>query len=387
MIARRLLPLLFVFTTLSAAGKPPAKNVVLFIGDAGGLATLHAASVYKYNDSQRLFIQRMPHIGLSDTSTAAEWVSDSAAGMTAIVTGQRTLNGVLSQGPDAVRGQRDGTTLKTILEEAEERGLSTGIVTNMAITDATPAACYAHVSARANTRDIVAQLLAPKYGDGPDVVIGAPPPAPKDDVDGALQKELAAGLAKLGYAFSDTIPAVAEKAPRRVAAIVPAGDFQLQQAIDVAMSVLRRNPKGYFLMVEWDMHTSRLKRGLDRVVEMDAAVEKLANTAGRDTLVVFTADHSYDLRMRGGKKGEAVLPEEAPTTAVAPAANGQATAPKVGAIRVEDGHTGEQVLVAAQGPGAEAVRGFLQNTDLYRIMRNAYGWKTPASAPAAKNTK
>ena len=39
----------------------------------------------------------MPHIGLSETSSASSWVADSAAGMTAIVTGQKTHNGVISQ--------------------------------------------------------------------------------------------------------------------------------------------------------------------------------------------------------------------------------------------------------------------------------------------------
>jgi alkaline phosphatase len=51
-------------------------------------------------------------------------------------------------------------------------------------------------------------------------------------------------------------------------------------------------------------------------------------------------------------------------------------------VRVEDGHTGEQVLVAAAGPGAHRVRGFIRNTDVFRIMMAAYGWDR--SAPAAR---
>ena len=45
---------------------------------------------------------------------------------------------------------------------------------------------------------------------------------------------------------------------------------------------------------------------------MDAAVARTVATAGRDTLVIFTADHSYDLRMRGGKKGEPIIDDAAP---------------------------------------------------------------------------
>jgi alkaline phosphatase len=62
----------------------------------------------------------MPHIGLSETSSASDWVSDSAAGMTAIVTGEKTDNGVLSmtaQGPgaDAIRGYLLNTDLFHIM--------------------------------------------------------------------------------------------------------------------------------------------------------------------------------------------------------------------------------------------------------------------------------
>ena len=82
---------LFLATVLLAAcSQPPqAKNVILFLGDGTGLPTLHAASVYGYGEPQRLYLQQMPHIALSETSTASQWVTDSAAGMTAIMTGQK----------------------------------------------------------------------------------------------------------------------------------------------------------------------------------------------------------------------------------------------------------------------------------------------------------
>src|SRR5512143_2019570 len=108
----------------SAGAGPKAKSVILFLGDAGGLPTISAAAI-EAGRPQQLFIQRMPWIGLMETSDASEWVTDSAAAMTAIVTGEKTQNGVLSQSDSAVEGQKDGRILKTILEYAEERGLST----------------------------------------------------------------------------------------------------------------------------------------------------------------------------------------------------------------------------------------------------------------------
>jgi alkaline phosphatase len=44
---------------------------------------------------------------------------------------------------------------------------------------------------------------------------------------------------------------------------------------------------------------------------------------------------------------------------------------------MDNGHTGEEVLVAATGPGADRVRGYLANTDIFRIMMDAYGWTPP----------
>ena len=170
---KRLFYLFALLAVTAQTAEAKAKNVILFIGDAGGIPTLNAASLYKYNQPQKLFLQSMPHIALSDTSAADAWVTDSAAGMSAIVTGQKTNNGVLSQSAAAVRGKRDGENLKTILEYAEERGLSTGVLSNMAITDATPAACYAHSNDRGATGQIFAQIMKPRYGDGVDVIIGA----------------------------------------------------------------------------------------------------------------------------------------------------------------------------------------------------------------------
>src|SRR3954451_16883004 len=93
----RILVLFLAGTSLFAQQR--AKNVILFLGDAGGLSTLNAASIHGYKEPLSLYVQRMPHIGLSETSSTDSWVTDSAAGMTAIVTVRKTANGVLSEAP------------------------------------------------------------------------------------------------------------------------------------------------------------------------------------------------------------------------------------------------------------------------------------------------
>jgi alkaline phosphatase len=133
--------------------------------------------------------------------------------------------------------------------------------------------------------------------------------------------------------------------------------------------VLSRNPKGFFLMVESDLHTSVLVRGLERAIRLDRAIRRTAERMGNDTLILFTADHSYDFRVHSGRKGSALVS----STDLSPS-DGEDSL-RLPNVRRDDDHTGEEVLVAAQGPGAARVSGVLSNTDLFRIMMDAYGWK------------
>jgi alkaline phosphatase len=336
-------------------GAQQAKNVILFLGDAGGVSTLNAASILGHGEPQRLYIQSMPHMGLSDTSSASQWVSDSAAGMTAIVTGQKTHNGVISQGPDTVRGKTDGAALKTILEYAEERGLATGVLTNVTFTDATPAATYAQANDRGDFARIFRQFLAPRFGDGVDVLIGPGLGAVnrKLEVEGA---SVAALMNSSGRPLYDSLGAIPQGVDRAVALFEGRQDFSLPQAVERAIDILSKNPKGFFLMVEGDMHTDDIEAGLRRALELDAIIRATAHRMpDDDTLIIFTADHSFDLLVAGGRKGEPVLDNKA--------------------LRVGGGHTGEEVVVAAEGPGSERIRGYMPNTQIFHIMMQAYGWE------------
>jgi alkaline phosphatase len=347
-----------------------AKNVILFLADAGGLPTLHAASLIASGGPRGLFVQSLPNVALVDTSAADSWVTDSAAGMTAIVAGRKTNNGVLGQGPDAVRTQRDGTPLKSILEYAEARGLSTGIVTNDSVAGATPAALYARVNDRDKTAEIIRQAFAPRFGDGVDVLVGAGRTA----VAQALARagdELAALVRGAGHQLLDDVGQVPAGA-RRAVVIYDTTEFDLAAAVRVARTVLARNPRGSFLMVECDVHTDRVRRGLDRMVAFDRIIRETAGDAGADTLVLFTADHSFALRVHDGGDGANLLEG---LDAVPDAANDNSMDElRLPNLSMDGTHTGEPVMAAAQGPGAVRVRGYLSNTDLFRIMLRAYGW-------------
>jgi alkaline phosphatase len=133
------------------------------------------------------------------------------------------------------------------------------------------------------------------------------------------------------------------------------------------------NALGYFLRVESDVHTDDPEAGLGRLVAFDRLIRELAAIVGPDTLLVFTADHSFDFRVFAGAPEKPLLQglREWRKAHPAEAAAGRVRLPFV---RVDNDHTGEEVVALGQGPGAERIRGFFPNTDLYHIVRAAYGW-------------
>jgi len=157
--------------------------------------------------------------------------------------------------------------------------------------------------------------------------------------------------------------------------------------VRTAHRILSKNKKGYFLMVEVDTHTDHVRRGIEHMVLMDKVIEKTASVVGKDTLLMLTADHSFDMQLRSGRLDAPLLEglDEAEAKAQAEKTQGEKSVTlRTGSLRMENSHTGEPVIVAAKGPGAERVRGFMLNTDLFNVMMDAYGWKpsAPAVVPA-----
>ncbi len=367
--------ILCVLSPLSAAEPKRAKNVILFLADAGGIPTLNAASIVAHGAPQKLFIQSWGAVALSDTSASSSWVTDSAAGMTAIVTGKKTRNGVISQGPDVIRGKQDGTKLKTILEYAEERGLSTGVLSNVNIADATPAACYGHANDRSKHGELFLEIFSPRFGDGVDVVFGPGRKRIWESASG-IGKDIDAVAKEKGrivYADLNDVPQDANRA----LAVLP-GPIDLNAAAKIALKKLARNPKGYFLMIESDAHTDDPEAGLSRLIAFDKLIKEIAETVNLDeTLLLFTADHSFDLRVRAGNATESLLKGAAEWKLDAASDKKNVRLPY---LRVEGSHTGEEVLATAKGPGAELVTGFMPNTRLFEIMMAAYGWTGTTTA-------
>jgi len=117
----------FISRSRKFAGKiSRAKNVILFVGDGMGVATITASRILEgqmrgaSGEENRLSFEEFPSVALSKTYSVNQQVTDSAATMTAIITGVKTDGGALSVDQNVVRGDYKTVTksLENILRVA-----------------------------------------------------------------------------------------------------------------------------------------------------------------------------------------------------------------------------------------------------------------------------
>jgi len=145
------------------------KNVILLIGDGMGEEHIMAASIYANGTHNRSVLESAPYQAKMKTHSANSSITDSAAAATAMATGQKVNNGVVS-----VRIPGDGQHLETALEYFRDRCKSTGIVSTSVINHATPAAFASHSYSRVDYTSLLKnyfQLVLPTVimGGGPGV--------------------------------------------------------------------------------------------------------------------------------------------------------------------------------------------------------------------------
>ena len=127
-----------------------AKNIILMIGDGMGIGQITAGM---YATGNTLNLESFPVVGLQKTHAYNDLITDSAASATAIACGVKTYNG-------AIGVNKDTLPIKTIIEEAEENGLRTGLVATSTIVHATPASFIAHQPMRNMYEFIADDILA-----------------------------------------------------------------------------------------------------------------------------------------------------------------------------------------------------------------------------------
>jgi len=344
-----------------------AKNVILFLGDGMGIATVTAARILEgqqrglQGEENQLAFERLPYVALSKTYSANQQTADSAPTMSAIVSGIKTNDGLISVNSRVAREDYRAVaenSTRTILERAEERGMATGVVTTARLTHATPAACYAHSpdrdweadsdqSAAANAAgfpDIARQLIEFALGDGLEVAFGGgrtkflpkaarDPEYPAKSGERSDGRDLAAEWVKRrpdsAYIWNraqfDALDP--NKVKHALGLFEPshmrfehdrstdtAGEPSLEEMTAKALDILARNPRGYFLMVEGGRidhghHAGNAWRALTDTIAFARAIETaMRRTDPRDTLIIVTADHSHTLHIAGyPKRGNPIL--------------------------------------------------------------------------------
>lgn len=101
--------------SLSISANLP-KNVIICVGDGMGFEAVKAASYYASGKIGSLSFEQFPYQAEMSTQAANTPMTDSAAAATAMATGHKVNNGVISM---AIPG--NGAPLKTLLEISQEQ--------------------------------------------------------------------------------------------------------------------------------------------------------------------------------------------------------------------------------------------------------------------------
>lgn len=331
-----------------------AKNVIVFIADGMNLPTTTAARILQgqreggMGEDNVLPFEEWGHAALIKTYTDNAQVADSAATATAIHTGVKSHNGAISVfarqmletcGPDA-------DLPPTLLEMAEDRGLSTGIISTARITHATPATAFAHVPSRnwesdaqlppeaeeAGCRDIARQWAEFDSGDGIELTLGGGLAAFRPESEGGQRtdgRDLTAEWTDSGNVFVSDAAGLRDLDPasdQRVLGLFTdshlsydhdrddAEEPSLAEMTEFAIDKLSRDEDGYYLMIEAGRvdhahHGANAHRALTDMLAFSDAVEAAAEKVDLDeTLILVTADHGHVFSIAGyPRRGNPIL--------------------------------------------------------------------------------
>lgn len=369
---------LMLVTSCCNNSEPKVKNVIYLIGDGMGFG---AVTSLLLSEDEVTGFEQAPVIGLSETCSANNYVTDSAAGGTALATGTRTNNGFVGADPE-------GNQLTSVLRKAQAMGKKTGIVVNTTLTEATPASFYAGVTSRKMVFDIAKQFTESNVdvaiGGGLDHFIARP-----DSLD------LTATLIEKGYDVFLNWETVLGTDSEKFVGILPLYDLHrreenngtasaaegqevclaaqlaslnedvntthlseptvyLEKATVKALDILSRNNKdGFFLMIESAIidgygHNNDSDGMIVEMKEFNRTLQNMIDYVNNnpETLLVVTADHEtggtgvYYNGHNPGNEGPVKLKFST------------------------SGHTGTVVPIFAYGPGAENFAGLMKNIDV-----------------------
>jgi len=408
------------------APQPRIKNVIVMISDGMGYNQMLAGDYFQYGATGEQVYQQFPVRTAMSTYSVygsydplAAWglfdyaknaPTDSASAATAMSTGVKNQDGVI--GVDV-----NGKPLYHVAQRAEVLKKSTGVVTSVEWSHATPAGFVAHNASRNNYAAIATEMI---NDSGTDVIMGAGSPLYDDngapvaapsqykyvggvDTWNALVNGTAGGDAD-GDGDADPWTliqsksqferlAYADKTPARVcgtarsattlqqsrAGNTMAAPYTVPMNANVpdlaimtkgALNVLDANRKGFFLMVEggavdWAGHANQPGRTIEEQVDFNEAVEAVCrwvrrNSSWDETLVIVTGDHETGYLWGPGSGADAT----GKGTWVPLVNNGEDAVP---AMQFNSGdHTNSLIPFFAKGEGARQLRAAAKRVDPVR---------------------
>ncbi|WP_249870655.1 alkaline phosphatase [Oceanobacillus saliphilus] len=402
-------------------GNQKVENVIYMIPD--GFSADYAANYRVYKGEDAVWDKHLK--GMFTTYSADSDITDSGAAGTAMATGEKTNNGVISL-------DTEGNELQTILEASQEEGKASGLVATSTISHATPAAFASHVESRNNETEIARQLIDSDV----DVMLGGGKNNFLPISEGGNQEELNLidQAEENGYAFVETRDELLNASDINVEegekllglfaedALAPelhraeTEEPSLAEMTETAIAILEEDKDGFFLVVEgsqidWAGHDNDAAWAMSDVAAFEAAVEAAIAFAEEDgkTLVVVAGDHDTG-GMTTGANGQmdlnasvlqsvtatgeymaAQLNEDRSnvnevvntytefelsseeTQYIQEATNAKLAINKVISDRATIGwtssnHTGADIPVYVYGPQSDKFVGFYDNTDLPKII-------------------
>lgn len=317
------------------------KNIIFMIGDGMGTAQVNSGITANQG---KLFLQNFKHVGFSRTQSASSYITDSAAGGTALSSGYRTYNGAIGVNTDTI-------PQPSMLEIASQDGMATALVSTSAITHATPASFIAHQPSRNMYEEIAADFLNTDI----NVFIGGGYKHFAERKDG---RDLTKELDKKGYKVLQNMDDVTKVKSGKLAGLIASEhapvaaerDGMLPKATETALNIISKDKNGFFIMIEgsqidWGGHQNDTDYLVGEMLDFDQAVGKALEFAAKDgeTLIVITADHETG--------GFALV-------------DGDEETGMVKGDFIYGHHTAVMVPVFAFGPGAELFTGIQKNEEI-----------------------
>jgi alkaline phosphatase len=415
----------FGFPGLSRA----VDGVVLVIADGTSMELLTTARIYQYGVKGQLELEKMPATAFVRTYSANDIVTDSSASATAMARGAKARNGAVgivdSAEPsifdvakkagwsaaiitdDEING---GTPAPFLVEHGNRNELSE--IAGKMIPQFGRRVDIAVGGGTAWFRDL------PEEGFSDDIREAVLRNSRALDEAGIRHIENWQDYVNLAATSNASVrePILATFWPRVFPYIADRDRTpRLVDMTEQTVKLLRARKQPFLLVVEAALpdkaaHGNHAVRAIREVLELDAAVGWLLRNLTPKTLLLVTTDHTTGGLTLNGYiphivRGDALLGIN-PTTGNSyltwasgpggkPDANtGHSTIPgedgsettRVGRVPSDPDyvqpaliprdsalHAGGDVWLLGSGPGSEAVHGFLDNTDIYRIMKGAIG--------------